>query len=223
MKKNAMALATAIALSATLGACGNVGGGIAGDTSNDEPTETINLTDKDIEEVTEDTEDVTDDTEDAEDVTDDTETSDDAKVDDNVDTDDRAKLRDDAEADGKTVLTGTVRMVDGPDIFEYEDIDPEMLGGKESEEGNTYAILELDEETTLSGMGADGTPRNGEKTDHIGLGNDMPKYDFTEDTASQWKKYDGKRICVAGDVWFPTDVSFPLSGRMSDAEVLYEE
>lgn len=51
----------------------------------------------------------------------------------------------------------------------------------------------------------------------------MPKYDFIEDTASQWKKYEDKRICVAGEVWFPTDVSFPLTGSISDIEVLYEE
>lgn len=128
-----------------------------------------------------------------------------------------------AEAEGKTVLVGTVHMIDGPDIFAYEGIDAETLGGADSENGNTYAILELDETATVSGMGADGSPRSGEEVDHIGLGDDLPAYDFAEDTASQWRAYEGKRICVAGDVWFPTDVSFPLSGRMSDAEVLYED
>lgn len=127
-----------------------------------------------------------------------------------------------AKAEGKTVLTGTVVMVDGPDIFDYEDIDPSVMGGAQSEAGNTYAILELDEETTISGMGADGFARE-ETHDLIGLGHDLPKYDEIKDTASQWKKYDGQRVCVAGNAVFPTDVSFPTAGTLHDAELLYVE
>ena len=127
-----------------------------------------------------------------------------------------------AKAEGKTVLTGTVVIVDGPDIFEYEGMDPKVMGGAQSEEGNTYAILELDEDTLISGMGADGFPRE-EAHDLIGLGHDLPKYDEIKDTASQWKQYEGQRVCVAGDAVFPTDVSFPTEGTLHDAELLYVE
>lgn len=216
MRKNAIALVAALSLSTTLVACGNGTGTATNDATLDETTtaESTGTPSSDEASDAKRPSEPLDETGDADDTPEAKDTADSQK-------NDKAVKK--AESEGKTVLVGTVRMVDGPDIFEYEGVDPEMLGGKGSEEGNTYAILELDEEVTLSGMGADGSPRDGEKADHIGLGEDLPKYDFTEDTASQWKKYEGKRVCVAGDVWFPTDVSFPLSGRMSDAEVLYEE
>lgn len=119
-----------------------------------------------------------------------------------VDADNEAVVKA-AKAEGKTVLTGTVVIVDGPDIFEYEGMGLKVMGGAQSEEGNTYAIFEFDEDTLISGMGADGSARE-ETHDLIGLEHDLPKYDEIEDTASQWKKYEGQRICVVGDAVFPS-------------------
>lgn len=209
MRKTTMVVAT-VALTAMLAACGTEGGTTATDRTKDEPTGASSgrvPSDDGEGDAQEGGADQTD-------TGDTNEASDESE---------HAAARDDAEKDGRTVLTGTVRIIDGPDIFEYEGVDAEVLGGRDSEAGNTYAILELDEETAVSGMGADGSPRSDEKVDHVGLGSDMPRYEDVEDTASQWREYEGKRVCVAGDVWFPTDVSFPLSGRMSNAEVLYEE
>lgn len=92
------------------------------------------------------------------------------------------------KAEGKTVLTGTVVIVDGPDIFEYEGMGPKVMGGAQSEEGNTYVILELDEDTLISGMGADGSARK-ETHDLIGLGPLLPigTFDCLRGLTTNWQ------------------------------------
>lgn len=210
MKRTSLALIAAAALATTLAACGGTGGTVT-DATVDEPTEVESTTtdEKDVEKDAKATDD-----KDAK-VTDEAEAA-------NLSDAEKEAAKKKAEADGKTVLVGKVVMVDGPDIFKYESIDPSVMGGAQSEAGNTYAVLELDRDTEISGMGADNYPRT-ETHDHIGLGHDLPKYDEIKDTASQWKAYDGKRVCVAGDAVFPTDVSFPTAGTLHDAEVLYVE
>ena len=222
MRKTTLTMLASVALATALTACGGAGGtgGTVTDTPTDTPIEVEDVVmDDDTEGDDEGTVDTTDDKDNKKtDATDDDSTDDATRLTD----DEKEEAKKKAESDGKTVLAGKVVIIDGPDIFEYEGMDPKVMGGKETEEGNTYAILELDEDTKISGMGADGFPRE-ENHDLIGLGHDLPKYDDIKDTASQWKKYEGKRICVAGDAVFPTDVSFPKEGTLHDAELLYVE
>lgn len=133
-----------------------------------------------------------------------------------------AQLRLAAEEQGLTVFVGTVRVMGGLDLCAYEDVDPHMNDNAEVIEQSTYVILELDETTHIVGMGADGSPREGD-ADHIGIGRSIPAHDFIEDTSSTWADYDGQRICVAGEPWFQTDVSLPFAPRMYDAQLLYVE
>ena len=218
MRRSTLTMLAAATLAATLAACGGAGTA-ATDATVDEPTEVEGAaTDEKVDE------------EDAEEVDGKADEEADEKADEKIDKAagkavadaiseaEREAAVEAAEAEGKTVLVGKV----GPDIFRYESIDPEALGGAGHEEGNTYAILELDGDTTISGMGADNYPRT-ETHDHIGLGHDLPRYAEIKDTASQWARYDGMRVCVAGDAVFPTDVSFPTAGTLHDAEVLYVE
>lgn len=226
MRRSTLTMLAATALAATLAACGGAGTA-ATDATVDEPAEVEGAaTDEKVDEG------------DAEEVDGKADEKADEEVDEKADEKigkaagkavadaiseaEREAAVEAAEAEGKTVLVGKVVMVDGPDIFRYESIDPEALGGAGHEEGNTYAILELDGDTTISGMGADNYPRT-ETHDHIGLGHDLPRYAEIKDTASQWAQYDGMRVCVAGDAVFPTDVSFPTAGTLHDAEVLYVE
>lgn len=127
-----------------------------------------------------------------------------------------------AESEGLSVFTGTVRVMSGTELCAYEEVDPNMNGDADVVAESTYVILVLDEETHVVGMGADGSPREGD-ADHIGIGRSIPAFDFVEDSAGKWGKYDGVRICVAGEPWFQTDVSLPFAPRMYDAELLYTE
>lgn len=219
MRRNAITLLATAALATTLAACGGTGTGSTGSATTDDTTETNSSTTKDEKDTKDEGKGVESD--DKGDADSKIAGTDDTKVAAMTDAE-KSEARSKAEAAGKTVLTGTVVMVDGPDIFKYENIDPSVMGGAQSEEGNTYAILQLDEETKISGMGADGFARE-ETHDLIGLGHDLPKYEDIKDTASQWKQYDGQRVCVAGDAVFPTDVSFPTAGTLHDTEVLYAE
>lgn len=134
-----------------------------------------------------------------------------------------ASAREAAEQSGLSVFTGTVRVMSGTDLCTYEDVDPNMNGDADAIAESTYVILVLDGSEHVVGMGADGSPREGD-ADHIGIGKFIPAYsDFVEDTSSRWLDYDGKRVCVAGDPWFQTDVSLPFAPRMFDAQLLYVE
>ena len=91
----------------------------------------------------------------------------------------------------------------------------------------TKALARIDVEALAGGgvrLGelADGSPGEGD-ADHIGIGRDIPAFDFVEDSASFWTDYDGQRVCVAGNPWFQTDVSLPYAPRMYDAQLLYVE
>ncbi len=127
-----------------------------------------------------------------------------------------------AESEGLSVFTGTVRVMTGTDLCSFEDVDPNMNGDADVVAESTYVILVLDGTEHVVGMGADGSPREGD-ADHIGIGRSIPAFDFVEDSASKWSEYDGVRICVAGEPWFQTDVSLPFAPRMYDAELLYAE
>lgn len=134
-----------------------------------------------------------------------------------------ASAREAALENGLSVFTGTVRVMSGTDLCTYEDVDPNMNGDADAIAESTYVILVLDGSEHVVGMGADGSPREGD-ADHIGIGKSIPAYsDFVEDTSSRWLDYDGKRVCVAGDPWFQTDVSLPFAPRMFDAQLLYVE
>lgn len=134
-----------------------------------------------------------------------------------------ASAREAALENGLSVFTGTVRVMSGTDLCTYEDVDPNMNGDADAIAESTYVILVLDGSEHVVGMGADGSPREGD-ADHIGIGKFIPAYsDFVEDTSSRWLDYDGKRVCVAGDPWFQTDVSLPFAPRMFDAQLLYVE
>lgn len=128
-----------------------------------------------------------------------------------------------AESEGLSVFTGTVRVMSGTELCAYEEVDPDMNGDADVVAESTYVILVLDGTEHVVGMGADGSPREGD-ADHIGIGKSIPAFsDFVEDTASAWVEYDGQRICVAGKPWFQTDVSLPFAPRMDEVELLYAE
>jgi len=133
---------------------------------------------------------------------------------------DYVKLRATAEEEGLTVLEGTVHIMGGTELCDYEGVDPNMNGDADDVARCTYVILVLDEMTHVSGMGGDGSPRDGD-ADHVGIGRDMPMFDFVENTADQWMGMEGQRICVAGSVAFQSDVSLPFAPRMYDARLLY--
>lgn len=141
-------------------------------------------------------------------------------VSENPSNEDRNVLRADAEARGLQVFEGTLRIVSGTELCELEGIDPEMVMGKEAAEESTFAVLILDEPTKVAGGYGDGSAGEQEAT-HIGVGQNVPAYAGVEDTASQLLSYDGARVCVAGNPWFPTDVSLPLAPRMYSGELLY--
>lgn len=134
-----------------------------------------------------------------------------------------ASAREAAVESGLSVFTGTVRVMSGLDLCEYEGADPNMNGTADTVAESTYVILVLDGSEHVVGMAADGSPRESD-ADHIGIGQLIPAYlDFMEDSSSRWLDYDGKRVCVAGEPWFQTDVSLPFAPRMFDAQLLYVE
>lgn len=126
-----------------------------------------------------------------------------------------------AENEGLSVFVGTVNIMSGVDLCAYEDKPVEIFGA-DAEGEATYVILELDEITHVVGERADGSPGEGD-ADHIGIGRNIPAFDFVEDSASFWADYNGQRVCVAGNPWFQTDVSLPYAPRMYDAQLLYVE
>lgn len=141
-------------------------------------------------------------------------------VSENASTEDRNALRADAEARGLQVFEGTLRIMSGTELCELEGIDPEMVMGKDAAEESRFAVLILDEPTMVTGGYGDGSAGEQEAT-HIGVGQNVPAYTGVEDTVSQLLSYDGARVCVAGNPWFPTDVSLPLAPRMYSGELLY--
>lgn len=126
-----------------------------------------------------------------------------------------------AEGEGLSVFVGTVHIMTGEELCAYEDKPVEMFY-EDAASDTTYVILELDETTHVVGERADGSPGEGD-ADHIGIGRNIPAFDFVEDSASFWTDYDGQRVCVAGNPWFQTDVSLPYAPRMYDAQLLYVE
>lgn len=126
-----------------------------------------------------------------------------------------------AENEGLSVFTGVVHVMTGEDLCAYED-KPVELFYEDAASDTTYVILVLDETTHVVGERADGSPGEGD-ADHIGIGRDIPAFDFVDDSASFWRDYDGQRVCVAGNPWFQTDVSLPYAPRMYDAQLLYVE
>ena len=113
------------------------------------------------------------------------------------------------------------RTLTGEELCAYENKPVEMFYDDAASD-TTYVILELDETVHVVGELADGSPGEGD-ADHIGIGRDIPAFDFVEDSASFWTDYDGQRVCVAGNPWFQTDVSLPYAPRMYDAQLLYVE
>ena len=126
-----------------------------------------------------------------------------------------------AESEGLSVFTGVVHVMTGEELCAYED-KPVELFYEDAASDTTYVILELDGTTHVVGERADGSPGEGD-ADHIGIGRNIPAFDFVEDSASFWMDYDGQRVCVAGKPWFQTDVSLPYAPRMYDAQLLYVE
>ncbi len=129
--------------------------------------------------------------------------------------------RSSAEGEGLSVFTGVVHVMTGEELCAYENKPVEMFY-EDAASDTTYVILELDETVHVVGELADGSPGEGD-ADHIGIGRDIPAFDFVEDSASFWTDYDGQRVCVAGNPWFQTDVSLPYAPRMYDAQLLYVE
>lgn len=132
----------------------------------------------------------------------------------------REALRAAAEEQGLSVFEGTVRIVNGTELCEMAGVEPNTIGREEVIAESTYAILVLDQPTTVQGNYGDGSTGEQEAS-YIGLGQNIPAYEGVEDTASALLPYNGMHACLAGQVQFPTDVSLPLAPRMNVNEVLY--
>ena len=89
-----------------------------------------------------------------------------------------------AESEGLSVFTGVVHVMTGEELCAYENKPVEMFY-EDAASDTTYVILELDETVHVVGELADGSPGEGD-ADHIGIGRDIPAFDFVEDSASFW-------------------------------------
>lgn len=133
-----------------------------------------------------------------------------------------AKLRSDAEAQGRQVYVGTVRIMDGEGASALSGTPINANGSKAADKyrSSTYVALMLDEPTVVSyEQGGQFEPLS-MTTEWIGIG----RNDYSEDTASQWASYDGKRICISSGTLTTSggvDVFWGPASR--DAALLYEE
>jgi len=126
---------------------------------------------------------------------------------------------------GFQVFDGTVHVCTAEELIELQgiDIDPAAAGG-----GGTYAVVVFDGPTQVIGQGSDGSGERTETANMIGVA------EYTEYSSDYvveygdldaWKALDGQQVTIAAqarDIWFPSDVSFPIGEPHSNETKIIE-
>ena len=127
-----------------------------------------------------------------------------------------------AKAQGYQVFEGTVHVGGVEDIIALQgvDIDPSVVGN-----GGTYAVLVFDNETEVSGMGADGSGERTKPADILGIAErtDYTSFVVEYGDLDACKALDGQHVAVAAkaqDIVFPSDVRLPIGAPSASAIVI---
>ena len=113
----------------------------------------------------------------------------------------------DAQAKGYVVLSGTVHVMNGRELCEYQGQDLEQLFGAtwaKTEEATTYIIIVFNHETTLDAQSGDGSGIRPGTATMIAL---------TKQDTSYWEAREGEEVLIAvspKETWWPSDASLPL-------------
>ncbi len=154
-----------------------------------------------------------------------------------------SRARDAAMAQGKQVLEGTVRVMSAREVAKL-DMDPAYNAFTNDSnrvpkslrdfyqpsnydwDRSSYAVLMLDNAMKVSGKQVDAS--TAQVCRYILLGtHDVPGHSLSTDTTSRWNPYNGKRVCLAGAIWYPSGLRIGFTASMGsqqwkyDAQILY--
>ena len=113
-------------------------------------------------------------------------------------------LRSEAESDGRETIAGTLTMMSGTELCEFEGVSLEATGAPDEVADSLYAVLVLDERTK----------------EHVVIGRSVPAHEEWGDTASDWWESEGGLICVVGS-FEDEDGSFPYARRCYDVDLVF--
>ncbi len=112
-----------------------------------------------------------------------------------------------AQEKGYMVLSGTVHVMNGRELCEYQGYELEQMFGDEwakTEEATTYIIIVFAHETTLDCQSGDGSGIRPGTATMISL---------TKQDTSYWEEREGEEVTIAvssNETWWPSDVSLPM-------------
>lgn len=126
----------------------------------------------------------------------------------------------DAQAQGKTVLTGTIRVFNTGDdlVAYYGGLDLTNASNTYNASNIPYIVLELDSAQNVTAHNGDGQGDSARSVTRLWL-----DYTKSQRVVGLWSGYNGVHATVAcSDLWFPSDSSLPFGAvRVGDANVLY--
>lgn len=115
-----------------------------------------------------------------------------------------------------------MRVVSAEELIKLQgvDIDPAAAGG-----GGTYAVLVFDKETDVTGQSGDGSGERTEPAKMLGIAEYTKYSNFVEEYGDldACKSFDGQHVTIvakAKDIWFPSDVSFPIGEPKAKTSVI---